>query len=189
MAIRSKPPMKRHAFRFKIKVSGKIHTCWAKVRPAKRDVFLPLKPEHVREAIKQHGVGNTQTCSMAVCAQKNQECFPHAVEGTIDWFYQRAFIVSRANKDGMPSECYVYAHSDQIGRLNDTNGGQKKLLAELEAVGERVIHLRPVIRKKSQRGANRPEGRRDGSRTKVGHLQQRGAKLRFAIAQMGAVPK
>lgn len=177
----------RHAFRFKIKTpSGdtKILTHWAKIVPAKRDVYLPLKAEHVKASMKLRGVGNTQTCSMAVCASRESECFPHPVEGYIDWYYSRAFVVSKLDKNGLPSECYEYLHSDHIAQLNDTRGGQRKLLAQLEANGDRIIHLRPM-RKPINTGKRRgPPTARDGSRTRS---PSRGAKLRFAVAQMGGV--
>lgn len=177
----------RHAFRFKVGPDEKIITVWAKVIEAKRDVFLPLKAAHVRESIRQNGAGNTQTCSMAVCATANADNFPHKVEGYIDWFYSRAFVVSRLDKDGLPSRCYVYQHSDGIGKTNDTPGGQRKLLAELEAAGgERIIHLRPITDDRRNRSPRKPEGRSDGSRTKI---QSRGAKLRFAFASLGGVPQ
>jgi hypothetical protein len=179
----------KHAFRFKIKPSNKVMTVWAKVVPAKKDVFLTLKVEHVRRAIKLRGAGNTQCCAMAVCAQTERQNFPHSVpaESYIDWYYYRAYITSRIDKNGLPSECYVYAHWDGIGRLNDTMGGLQQLLKELEAAGgERIIHLLPPQRRPSIKGQGRAvqNGRRDGSRTKV---QLRGSKLRAAIASMGGV--
>ena len=176
----------RHAFRFKVgpKDDPKIITCWAKVIRARASVFLPLRADHVRRSIKLEGVGNTQTCSMAVCATQERNCFPHRVEGYIEWFYKRAYVVSGLDKNGLPSECYIYQHSDGIAQMNDTKFGQKKLLAELETGADRIIHLRPtqVYVPGSRPGI--PLGRRYGSRTKV---QPRGAKLRFAVAQMGAV--
>jgi hypothetical protein len=177
----------QHAFRFKIESTGDIFVAWAKVIEPKADVFLPLKTEHVRESMRLKGVGNTQTCSMAVCALREKDNFSHAVEGYIDWTYTRAWVVSRRDrKTGMPSVCYVYDHSDSIGRLNDTRGGQKKLLAELEAEGgERIIHLK-VPSKSTNKNLRVPaSGRRDSTRTKI---QPRGAKQRFAVAQAGAVP-
>ena len=71
-SVRRKRP--RHAFRFKI--GKKIITHWAKMIPAKRDVFIPLKAAHVQRSMDLEGVGNTQTCTMAVCALDNAECFP-----------------------------------------------------------------------------------------------------------------
>lgn len=179
----------RHAFRFSVGPAedSRTITVWAKVIPAKRDVFLPLKADHVRRSIKLRGVGNTQTCSMAVCALQEKDAFPHSVEGYIDWFYSRAFVVSRLDKNGMPRECYEYRHSDKIAQLNDTMGGQKKLLAQLEANGDRVIHLRPIKLGITHRGGEtgKPVGIGNGKRTKV---QPHGAKLRFAVAQMGGLP-
>jgi hypothetical protein len=175
----------RHAFRFRVgtKDDPKIITCWAKVKPAKTDVYLPLKAAHVQRSIGLRGVGNSQTCTMAVCASQEKENFPHPVEGYIDWFYHRAYVVSKLDKNGLPIECYAYAHSDQIAQLNDTKGGQQKLLSQLLAEGDRVIHLRPIPKDK-RAGHRPPSGRRDGSRTRV---QSRGAKLRFAVAQMGGI--
>lgn len=172
----------RHAFRFRVG-SGTV-TLWAKVVPAKRDVYLPLRAEHVAESIKLRGVGNTQTCAMAVCAARNAECFPHKVEGYIDWFYSRAFVVSKLDKNGMPIECYEYMHSDKIAQLNDTKGGQHKLLDQLRERGDRIIHLRPVRDRASQKGSGAPKGIGNGSRTRIA---AKGAKLRFAVAQMGGV--
>jgi len=178
----------RHAFRFKIEATGKVVTFWAKVIEAKRDVYLPLKAEHVRESIRLKGVGNTQTCAMAVCARREKEAFSHPVEGYIDWTYTRAWVVSQTDRNGMPSICYVYEHSDGIGRLNDTPGGQRQLLAELVAEGgERIVHLRAPSKSsgKNVKKDTRGRGAQDGSRSRV---QPRGAKQRFAFAQAGAVP-
>lgn len=184
MAKRKKKP-NRHAFRFKMP-NGKIMTVWAAVIHAKSHVYLPLKAAHVRASIEAGGVGNTQTCSMAVCAARESSCFPHPVEGTIDWFYSRAYVVSAVNKDGLPSKCYEYMHYDKIAQLNDTRGGQRKLLNQLDADGDRIIHLLPVDRamKRKRSAPDKPRGNQDGSRTRV---TARGAALRFAVAQAGGV--
>lgn len=177
----------RHAFRFKIGADDnqRTITCWAKVIPAKRHVYLPLKAAHVQKSISLKGIGNTQTCTMAVCADQEKSSFPHRVEGGyIDWFYSRAFVVSRLDKNGLPCECYEYQHSDQIAQMNDTKGGQRKLLAQLTESGDRIIHLRPVRRYDVHTRRSPPKGVGDGSRTKV---LSRGAKLRFAVAQLGGV--
>jgi len=166
--------------------NGKIATIWAHVIPAKSDVYLPLRADHVRKSIELGGVGNTQTCAMAVCAARESHCFPHPVEGTIDWFYSRAYVVSAVDKNGLPSKCYEYRHNDKVAQLNDTKGGQKRLLADLEANGgERVVHLLPVKLGAAHRAskANRSSSR-DGSRTRT---VARGAALRFAVAEAGGV--
>lgn len=177
----------RHAFRFRVgpEDDQKTITFWAKVIPAKRDVFLTLRAADVLRSMKLKGVGTTNTCTMAVCAKREASSFPHSVEGYIDWFYSRAYVVSRLDKNGMPAECYEYIHSDKIAQLNDTQGGQKKLLAQLEASGDRIIHLRPIKLGVAHKGTEgKPEGRKDGSRTRI---TAKGAKLRFAVAQMGGL--
>jgi hypothetical protein len=177
----------RHAFRFKVgpKDESKVVTFWAKVKPGKRDIYLTLAADDVRRAIKLGGVGTTDTCTMAVCAKRQRDQFPHSVEGYVDWFYSRAFVVSKCDKNGMPVECYEYMHNDSIAKLNDTRGGQKKLLAQLEAKGDRIIHLLPVKRYDHHTRRSPPKGVGDGSRTKV--IRSKGAALRFAAAQMGGV--
>lgn len=180
------PP--RHTFVFKIHAGEgektKILKAKAKVRRALKAVDLFLTAADVRRSIKLKGVGNTQTCSMAVCAKRQADAFPHPVEGYIDWQYRTAFVVSKVSKTtGLPVECFAYEHHDKIAKLNDSKGGQVKLLAQLEAEGDRVIRLLP-IRKRPGR-PNKPQGRQDGSRsTRPSGV---GAKLRFAVAQLGGV--
>ena len=175
----------RHAFKFRTHMQDgmppKILTAWAKVRHPTKRVLLTLTAEHVRKSIRLKGVGNTQLCSMAICTQSQPTgTFPHPVDGFIDWQYSRAYVVSRVSKEtGWPLECFVYSHGDDIAKLNDTLGGQKKLLAELEREGSRTITLYPTQKRAPQPGY-RSEGKRDGSRSKPV-----GAKLRFAVTQLG----
>lgn len=177
----------RHTFNFKIVGDGetRIHSVKAKVTRASKPVTLTLDPADVERSIKLGGVANTQTCSMAVCAKRQAERFPHPVEGYIDWQYSTAYVVSKT-KNGLPVECYAYEHKDNIAKLNDSKGGQKKLLAELRETGPREIKLLP-IRHRVRPG--RPAGKKDGSRTrKPTTLSVKGAKLRFAFSQLGGVP-
>lgn len=122
----------RHYFRFKVEgdgVQSRTIIAKAKVRRARRKVELVLTADHVRQAMKADGVGNTQKCTMAVCAKAHKHAFPHPVEGYIDWQYRTAYVVSRVSKQtGLPSECVVYDHNDVVAKLNDTKGGQQKLL-------------------------------------------------------------
>lgn len=183
----------RHSFRFKVStVDGetKIFKAPAAVRKAKAPVSLILTADDVRQSMKLKGVGNTQTCSMACCTKRLAKSFPHPVEGFIDWQYSRAYVVSRIDKEtGLPAECVIYYHSDNIAQLNDSRGGQKTLLADLEANGPREINLLPVP-KWRPREPNRPRGRDDGSRLgKVRAIPARGAKLRYAVALLGGVPQ
>jgi hypothetical protein len=175
----------RHTFIFKVRANnGEEQTVRApaKVRRDVDVVRLILTADHVRAAMKAKGAGNTQNCSMAICAIQHRTAFDHPVVGYIDWFYTRAYVASRLHRNGLPIECYEYAHSDDIGRLNDTPGGMKKLLAQLEANGPREIVLHPVPKQKpeTRRGTGH-RGNYDGSKS------SRGAKLRHAVAQLGGV--
>jgi hypothetical protein len=178
----------RHAFKFTIlNEDGSTQTliAWAKVKPAKLPVDLELNPDDVRRSMRLKGVGNTQTCSMAVCAKRQADRFPHPVEGYIDWQYARAYVVTKLDKrTRLPSECVAYRHSDDIAKLNDTSGGQLKLLESLEKNGSRVISLRPPDRPRI-RLPGKPIGRKTGDRTS--RPAAVGAKLRFAVAQLGLV--
>lgn len=180
-----KPP--RHTFRFTVDTGEegkpKVLTAKAKVRHAKKAVELVLTAADVRRSIAMKGVGNTQTCTMAVCARRHASAFPHAVEGYIDWQYRTAFVVSRLSKQThLPIACVAYQHYSSIAQLNDTKGGQLKLLQQLERDGDLVIRLLPPRPRKPRPG--RPTGNRTGERApRLGT----GAKLRFAVAQLGGV--
>jgi hypothetical protein len=178
------PP--RHSFRFKIEGQTKPLTAKAKVRRATKEVQLILTASDVRQSIKMKGGGNTQTCSMAVCAKRQADAFSHAVDGYIDWQYRTAFVVSKVSKQtGMPIECVAYEHKDKIAKLNDTKGGQQKLLKELEAKGERVVRLLPIKKRTRTYGPRPNRAKPDGSRAP--RPAGVGAKLRFAVAQLGGV--
>jgi hypothetical protein len=183
---RSKFAPIKHKFLYRWEdASGKRRTieAWAKVREATRAVTLVVKPEHVLKSIRRKGVGDTANCSMAICAVDNAEAFPHQVEGHIDWTYTRAFVVSRVDRNGLPSECVVYDHNDDIARLNDSNNGQRKLLRQLEADGPREITLTPK-RKRSKVG--RPGKGRKKVGTRDVEQRLRGGKLRYAVAQLAS---
>ena len=179
----------RHAFRFIVPGEDgdkdKVFTAWATVTAAIKSVKLVLTAADVRRSMKLKGVGNTQTCSMAVCAKRMADRFPHPVEGYIDWQYSRAYVVSKVSKvTGLPSACVVYLHNDTIAKLNDTRGGQQKLLADLEANGDRAVLLRPA-RVRGPVTQRKPTGKVDGSRSS--RPAAHGAKLRFAFSQLGGV--
>jgi hypothetical protein len=192
--MRKKKPKKlphRHAFRFKIPAGegerSKVITSWADVIAATNVVVLTLTADDVRRSIRLKGVGNTQTCAMAVCAKRHADKFlDHDVEGYIDWQYSRCYVVSQLGKEtNQPVECYGYMHNDTIARLNDTKGGQDKLLADLLLNGPREVTLYPLRQRGSSPGSRKPTGENDGTRTsKVG---VRGAHLRFAVANQGGV--
>lgn len=178
----------RHAFRFKVQTNDgetKTMVAWAKVIPATKAVKLTLTADHVRRSMGMKGIGNTQTCSMAVCAKQQAEAFPHPVDGYIDWQYSRAYVVSKVSRDtGLPIACVAYTHADNIAKLNDSKGGQQKLLKQLEKDGDLVINLRPIQRRLTHH-AKEGTGLRTGERSS--RIAAHGAKLRFAVAQLGGV--
>jgi hypothetical protein len=176
----------QHFFVFKTdEEEPKIFRIPVQVTRARRAVELHLTAADVEKSIEAKGIGNTQRCSMAICAKRHKSAFPHHVEGFIDWQYSRAYVVSKVSKtNGLPTHCVVYQHQSKIAHLNDSPGGQKKLLAILKAEGDKTILLMPMgprATKSAPKGT--PEGRYDGSREKkhLGH----GAKARFAFAQLG----
>lgn len=173
----------RHPFRFKVDDGEKVRTIteWAKVKRATKPVKLVLTAADVRRSINLKGVGNTQTCAMAVCAKRQAQAFPHPVEGYIDWQYKTAFVVTKV-RNGLPVECVVYQHDDEIAKLNDSPDGQRRLLAKLEKDGDRLIHLRPSPPQKPKT-KRAPTGRKTGERSS--RPAAVGAKLRFAVAELG----
>jgi hypothetical protein len=185
---KSKSKRSRHTFSFKITTPGepaRMINVKAGVTWAKRPVTLLLTAEDVERSIRAKGVGNTQTCSMAVCAKRQASQFPHSVEGFIDWQYSRAYVVSKVSKEtGLPSHCVAYVHHDNIAKLNDTKGGQKKLLAALQAEGPRTIKLLPMVANPS--GKVHRSSKRDGTRAPRATFLK-GAHARYAFAQLGGV--
>jgi hypothetical protein len=181
----------KHAFKFKIPATGKTITSWAVVKPGKKVIDLELKAADVRLSMSMGGVGNTQCCTMALCAKRQANLFPHPVEGYIDWQYSRAYVVSKVSKiTGLPIECYSYVHYDSIARMQDTKGGQAKLCVQLEKAEAEGYPPRKVrLLKARVRGPStltKPTGISDGSRSsKVPRLH--GANLRFAVANLGGV--
>jgi hypothetical protein len=176
----------RHKFLYRWEDSnGKHHVieAWARVRHPSRAVPVTVKAAHVERSIKRDGVGDTANCSMAICAVDHADAFPHAVEGHIDWTYTRAFVVSKVGRDGLPKECYVYDHNDEIARMNDSKGGQLKLLKLLQEGGPRTITLTPK-RMRSKVGRSGTARGRPGTRDVAARL--RGGKLRYAVARVAS---
>lgn len=184
----------RHTFYFQTSgINGKKykHPISVRVVAARVPVTLRLTAEDVSRSIKLGGRGNTQTCSMAVCALRQAPEFDHDVEGFIDWSGTRAYVVSKVNaKTGFPEECVVYRHHDDIADLNDTDGGQRRLLEDLNTNGDRDIKLYPITdRSSGPSGGSRKSLRKaDTKPRKERVLFLKGASRRVAIAQLGFVP-
>lgn len=173
----------RHTFRFKLE-NGAVIEAKAKVKAARKAVTLVLTKDHVKEAIKNEGQGNTQKCAMAVCSRAHGDAFPHPFH-FVDWLYSRAYFVTKVHPETkLPTECVVYTHHDNVAPLFDTQSGMKKLLKSIEDKGERTINLLPP--EVRPREAGRARGRNTGERQRT--IKAKGAALRFARATMGAVP-
>ena len=158
-----------------------IRKAMAKVRLATKTVTLRIDKAHVQQSITAKGVGSTSACVAAICMARNAEAFPHQVEGHVDFNYYRAFVVSKVDKHGLPSECYAYEHNRKdIALLNDTPGGQKRLLAMtpidlvLKPYRVRSVIGRPGTHSKT------------GTRTRA--IAAKGAKLRYQTATVGVFP-
>jgi hypothetical protein len=185
--------MKKKAFRikrktFQFKIAGQKNTLKvrARRRDAKKDVTLTLTIDDLNRSEAMDGAGDTQRCAMAVCAKRQSQSFPHPVLGYIDWTYRTADVVSKIDKDGLPSECIYYEHRDEIAPLFDTKEGRKKLRAYLNKHGERKIVLTPP-RDRRGHNANNKEGKKVGARGPRRKPSLTGANLRFAVAQAGGI--
>lgn len=179
----------RHPFYFKmVGPDGKRRTMkvLAKVLTATTAVKIVLEADHVRESIKLGGVGDTTKCAGAICMSRHADAFPHPVEGFVDFQRSRAFVASRRDANGLPTECYAYEHRHgDITKLNDNpNGGQKRLLAYIEAHGPIEIELLPY-RKRSKPGRPGKDRGKTGRRNRV---PGKGAKLRWAVMETGYHP-
>lgn len=179
-------PHPRHSFCYSIDQgpgeAPSIQTVRVKVRKATTPVTLVLTADPVKRSIVMHGQGNTQRCSMALCVKAHAPSFPHPVVGPVDWTPSRVYICDRLNADNMPIRCVAYAHDDDIWRLNDSPGGQKRLLALIEEHGPITVRLKP-LKIRTRQPLDRPRGAAK-SKDPLSHLGT-GAKRRFAFSKMG----
>jgi hypothetical protein len=190
---RSRTRRFKHPFRFKVEgIDGKQSTLvsWAVAKNATKPIDLVLTAEHVRKSIRLKGIGNTQTCSMAVCAMDHRDLFPHDVDGFVDWTYRRAVIVTAVgNKTGMPIRCVVYEHNSKIAHLNDTKNGQEALLKMIEDEGPITVHLLPAKERPTSAQAAKARNERLAKKKQQSAPMNRtfgqGAKRRFAVASLG----
>lgn len=175
----------RHYFHFTLP-NGKVTRVSCKVRYGTKSVELPLNAEHVRKSIDAEGYGNTQTCVMALCVKDQAECFSHPVDGYVDWTYNRAYIVSKTDKNGWPCECVIYKHDDEIAKDFDKKkeDGVIELWKKLDKDGPRTVILHPV-KARTGEAKKYPKKDRSRSRSTPHRKQPKGATLRFGIANLG----
>lgn len=176
-------------FRFK-DYHGGIIPMHVKVRYATMPANVTVTEDDVIKSISLHGVGNCQTCTMACSVRRQPEQFNHPIAGNgfVEWTKNRAYVVSKVSKDGQLLECVCYQHNDNIADLNDTAGGQRKLLKQIQEKGPRVVRLYPT-KPERPREKGRPRGKNTGERsTPTRSLRAKGAKRRFIFAQQGGIP-
>jgi hypothetical protein len=186
---KSKVAKVRHPFLYRLENgdgTSKIRKAWATVEYTTKPVEIVLTAAHVRKSMERQGAGNTSSCSVAICTYNHRSAFPHNVEGHIDFNYSRAFVVTRVDKNGLPSRCKVYEHNARnIAKLNDTPGGQQRLLDAIEKDGPITVTFKPhrVRSAIGRPGAGRPT---TGARNPMKGLK--GAKLRYAVYKLGSMP-
>jgi hypothetical protein len=186
---KSKIAKARHAFLYRLENgdgTSKIRKAWATVEYTTNQVDIVLTAAHIRKSMKAKGAGTTSACAVAICSYDHKDAFPHPVEGHIDFNYTRAFVVTRVDKNGLPSRCKVYEHNARdIAKLNDTPGGQKRLLDKIMADGPITVTFKPH-RVRSAIGRSGKGRLTTGARDAMRGLK--GAKLRYAVYKLGAQP-
>jgi hypothetical protein len=183
----------RHPFLYRLENgdgTSKVRKAWAIVKYATKDVPLTLTAPHLRRSIKAQGAGTTSHCAVAICTYNHSDAFPHNVEGHIDFNYTRAFVVSKVDKHGLPSHCVVYEHEARnIAKLNDTPGGQQKLLERVERDGPITLTLK-AHRTRSEAGRKGSAvGRKKSGVRDPATKGLRGAKLRYTVYKLGSQPE
>jgi len=187
---RKKQPIVRHPFKIRMP-NGKERKLWFRVRAGEGRPELSVKDTHVLESMRREGIGDTQNCTMAVCTQRSPEQFNHPVEGTVDWYPSRAYVVSevfdkrrkvRNTTLWVDGECYAYIHRDNIWKYNDTLRGQQRLLRLIQENGPYQVKLFPW-RKQDNSKSPKPGGKtRDRSRVNSRRASP-GAAKRLAFAR------
>jgi len=160
-----------HIFRFRMP-DGEMLESPAKVINAKKDVKIALHEDHVARAVKAMGQGDPSNCAGAVCATAHAHFFPHTFSG-VEWIDSRAYFVTK-KKGGLPVECIVYEHHDNVAKLFDSPSGLKRLLADIRKNGPKTISLYPV--QQSFGGGRTAPSRKDGSRTPVSDVKKAATK-------------
>lgn len=160
-----KTATRRHIMRFDLGGPRPIIHHVKVVRPKSlAPVPISLTSQDVLIAVAQKGHGDASRCAGAVCGKRHGHLFPHPVL-FIDWTPSRAYVVTKLDKNGMPSECVTYIHRDEVASLFDRPSGYKQLLKQIDSNGgELKITLTPAHlyarndggKKPNRTGSNRP---------------------------------
>lgn len=190
----------RHIFKYQTR-NRKVHEMAFAVIRASNAVELELHPSHVEESIKRNGVADSQNCSGACLIQDSAEKFGHEVEGTVDFYPTRAFVVAemfreprrlkRGSKLMIWGVCHEYTHSSPVWKYNDSKGGQAKLLAKLRKEGPMKIVLRPTYEQDnsgSPKPGGNPRGPKQGIRKKRRPtLKGQDGRIAYALSALESV--
>jgi hypothetical protein len=131
--------------------------------------------------------GMAVTCANSMCAlRENGNAFPHDVF-MVEFTDTRAYVVSKLNKNGVPVQCYRYAHKEgAFQKLYDTKG--KNRLAKMSGVEKDFVLTPPPVQRRapgqgvSHGGTSGPNGRAGKvmSRKAVARAERAGINLKVA---------
>lgn len=119
-------------------------TIKARIKHPKKPVTIRLDEPMILEAMRRDGQADGQNCAGAVCANKHKSLFSHPVSGLVDWWRSRVFIAEPLNRKTGKTNCWVYAHYDDVEELFDTEIGLTKLLKRVRSKDYIDITLYPV---------------------------------------------
>jgi hypothetical protein len=144
--------------------NGKKKAIKADVYAGKTGFDLTVTMADLERAEKLGGVGTTQTCMMAVCADRHADMVPHPFE-TVEWTESRAYFITEWRPNRNP-KCIVYRHDDKMAAMFDSPSGRRELRKILKAEGKISVQLHPVPVPGSRSGTN-PKGKNFGARAHI----------------------
>lgn len=166
-----KTPKRKNLHYFLLKVTGNQTIRLAvKARNASQPVTLSREMVDVMKGTE----GMAVTCANALCALRmNGAAFPHPVY-LAEFTDNRAYVVDKLDKRGVPISCVVYAHGEgEFQKEFDTKTKQR--LAKMSGV-EKQFMLRPIgVR---QGTAKQPHHSPGGTGTKRKTVMGKGAIAR-----------
>ena len=154
-----------------------------KVRDAKSPVALDRTLADVMAGTE----GMAVTCANAQCAMRlNGAAFPHEAH-LVEFTDNRAFVVDKLNRQGVPISCVRYAHNEGAFQKEfDTKGKQR--LSKMSGVEKTFVLMPPPKRKSPGHGVS--HGGTSGTpRNDRKHPLHKGAIARAERAGINLNPK
>jgi hypothetical protein len=129
------------------------------------DAKSPVALSRTMQDVLAGSAGLAVTCANAMCALRlNGDAFPHPVY-MAEFTDNRAYIVSKLNKRGVPVQCYRYAHNQgAFQKQFDTK--RKPQLAKMSGV-EHTFILTPPPQQRRPRGQGVSHGGTSGPNGKA----------------------